>query len=71
MATDFIFRGIFPSRDVAKKKALAIAEEKDLQVDFEVLDGIHDGTVMYIKDVPLQFGQTKKYIERQVTLIRN
>lgn len=68
--TDFVYRGIYHSKELAKKQAFVIAEEKNLVNDFYVLDGVHEGKVMSIQDVPVQFGQVKKYVDRQVTLIR-
>ena len=68
--TDFVYRGIYHSKELAKNQAFKIAEEKELVNDFYVLDGVHEGKVMSIQDVPIQFGQVKKYVDRQVTVIR-
>ena len=68
--TDFVFRGIYHKENAAKEKAFEIAESKELFNDFYVLDGKHDGKLMSIKDVPVQFGPVKQYVDRQVTVIK-
>lgn len=76
--TDLIYRGLFPTEKEAENKALEIAHtpEKKLAEDFRVLDG--DRSVDYqnqcevfpVNDVPIQFGQHKKYHDRFVTVIK-
>lgn len=67
---EIIFQGQFSSVDEAKKKALDIAQQKQLLVDFNVLQGYHDkGEILTLNDVPVQFGVHKKYRDRQVTII--
>lgn len=68
--TDFIYRGIFDTTDKALKKGKSIANKKSLTEDFRVVDGEHDGEIMSINDVPLQFGEVKKYRDRLVTVIQ-
>lgn len=68
--TDFIYRGLFDSKDEAIENALLIANEKSLIEEFRVLEGEHEGESMTLNDVPLQFGQNKKYRDRRVTIVR-
>lgn len=67
--TDFIYRGVFSNKSEAHAYALTIAEEKLMALEFQVLDGEHEGDVMLLNDVPLQFGEQKKYIDRRVTIV--
>jgi len=67
--TDFIYRGLFASEEEAESAAHAIAREKQRAADFRVLQGEHDGEVLTLNDVPLQFGSRKQYRDRQVTII--
>jgi CRISPR system Cascade subunit CasD len=43
--------------------------EKNLMEDFRVLEGDHEGEAMTLNDVPLQFGPTKKYRDRRITVV--
>lgn len=67
--TDFIFRGLYADEDEAKKQALVIAQSKALLEDFQVLGGEHEGEVLTLMDVPIQFGERKLYRDRQVTVV--
>ncbi len=67
--TDFIYRGLFASENEAESAAHAIAREKGRVADFRVLQGEHDGEVLTLNDVPIQFGPHKRYRDRQVTVI--
>lgn len=68
--TDFIYRGIFDTREEAFKNAFKIASEKNLLEDFQVLEGRNnEGEELILNDVPIQFGQEKKYKERYVTIL--
>jgi CRISPR system Cascade subunit CasD len=68
--TDLVYRGNFENVEEAIESALLIAEEKALIVDFRVLDGSeHDGEVLTLNDVPVQFGERKIYRDRRVTVI--
>ena len=69
---DFIFRGIFKSKDAAIAAADEIAGNKELHEQFRVLDGTVDGgEQITINDMPLQFGKIKKYRDRIITLLKN
>lgn len=67
--TDFIFRGLYESEAEAALAADAIATEKGRAVDFWVLSGEHEGEVITLNDVPIQFGPHKQYRDRRVTVI--
>ena len=71
--TDFIYRGIFDNDTVALEQAVLIAEQKNRIEDFRVLHGALAGgeadEVFTINDVPVQFGEDKRYRDRQVSLI--
>ena len=67
--SDFIFRGIFQTEEDAHSEASLIAAEKSLKEKFKVRDGQSDrGEVIVLNDVPLEFGQNKKYKQRYVTI---
>jgi CRISPR system Cascade subunit CasD len=69
--TDFVFRGIFDNKDGAFAEAQKIASGKDLLEDFRVVPGEEEtGESFTINDVPIQFGQVKKYRDRRVSLIQ-
>ena len=48
-----------------------MAKEKSLVEDFRILNGEHlDGNETFIlNDVPVQFGENKKYMDRFITVI--
>lgn len=71
--TDFIYRGTFESEKDALRRADEIAQEKGFLVeDFRVVDGEQndDGEAMTLNDVPVQFGEIKRYRDRRVTVIQ-
>jgi len=59
--TDFIYRGSHADEASALAQAVAIAQEKKLLEDFRVLDGEHEGEALTLMDVPVQFGERKRY----------
>ena len=66
--TEFIGQGIYDGAQQALEAGQRIADEKSLTVAFKVLQGEHDGEVLTLNDVPLQFGRNKKYRDRRVTV---
>lgn len=71
--TDFIYQGTFENEKAALQKAGEIAQEKgSLIEDFQVVDGEQngDGEAMTLNDVPVQFGEIKRYRDRRVTVIQ-
>jgi len=67
--TDFIYRGTYGESEAAELAARNLAESKQLIVDFRVLDGEHTGERLTLMDVPVQFGERKRYRDRCVTII--
>lgn len=67
--TDIIYRGVFGSREQAHNSAAEIAQLKELAEDFRVLSGTHQGEVLVLNDLPLQFGEQKIYRDRTVTVV--
>lgn len=67
--TDFIYRGLFSDAAEALFAAESLALAKNLAEDFRVLSGEHEGEVLTLNDVPLQFGEHKLYRDRRVTVI--
>jgi CRISPR system Cascade subunit CasD len=66
---DLVFRAVFDSREAALAEAGTIAGKKELVEDFQVVPGKKPGRDSFtINDVPLQFGQLKKYRDRMVTV---
>jgi CRISPR system Cascade subunit CasD len=69
--TDLIYRGVYKEESEALAKAQEIAASKDLHEVFRVVEGEEDGETMLLKDVPIQFGPTKLYGERRVSVIQS
>lgn len=71
--TDFIYRGTFDREEVALEQAEILAGEKQRVEDFRVMpgNGGEGGAdeVLTLNDVPVQFGDDKRYRDRQVGLI--
>ncbi|MCK9582530.1 MAG: type I-E CRISPR-associated protein Cas5/CasD [Endomicrobiales bacterium] len=69
--TDFIFHGIFETQEVALHNAEMLAHEKGLLIeDFRVVDGEDEnGDSITLNDIPVQFGEVKRYRDRRVTVI--
>jgi CRISPR system Cascade subunit CasD len=70
--TEFVYQGIFDSDELAESQAMCIAKKKNLVRYFTVLQGEHEGDEsLILNDVPIQFGNQKKYRDRQVTIVYN
>ncbi len=69
--TEFIGQGIYPNLEAALNQAqqIAASEDKKRTAVFKVLQGEHEGEVITLNDVPLQFGEHKLYRDRRVTII--
>lgn len=71
--TDFIYRGSFAHELDALAQAALMAQQKNRIEDFRVLHGIVEegeaDEVFTLNDVPIQFGEDKRYRDRQVSLI--
>lgn len=71
--TDIIYRGFFEDYSQALTRAEEIARSKNRIKSIEVFEGIIedcDGDIITLNDVPVEFGQCKKYKERNVTVHR-
>lgn len=67
--TEFLYQGRFDTVEVAEATSRALAEAKQLVEDYRVRDGQHDGEILTLMDVPVQFGEQKRYRDRRVTVI--
>ncbi|MDY0213697.1 MAG: type I-E CRISPR-associated protein Cas5/CasD [Desulfuromonadaceae bacterium] len=71
--TDFVYRGKFEHGTAALGHAKMIAGGKQRIEDFRVVQGVvsegEADEVLTINDVPVQFGDDKRYRDRQVSLI--
>ncbi|MBN6741231.1 type I-E CRISPR-associated protein Cas5/CasD [Acidithiobacillus sp. MC6.1] len=69
--TDFIYRSTFDSETAALTQAVLIASKKGRVEDFRVTQGAMADAdeVFALNDVPVQFGEDKRYRDRQVSLI--
>jgi CRISPR system Cascade subunit CasD len=71
--TDFVYRGTFDQEAAALEQAEILAREKQRSEDFRVVQGnVGEGEadeVLTLNDVPVQFGDDKRYRDRQVSLI--
>lgn len=69
--TEFIFRGRFDTPEAAFEEARRIGLEKKRIATFLVVQGEHKGgETMTLNDVPIAFGERKRYRDRRVTVIR-
>lgn len=67
--TEFITQGVYADTEQAMDKAAQLAESKRRLPVFTVLQGEHDGEVLTLNDVPVQFGEHKLYRDRRVTVL--
>lgn len=67
--TEFIAQGIHADVEQAMEKASQLADVKKRLPVFKVLQGEHEGEVLTLNDVPLQFGEHKLYRDRRVTVL--
>ena len=70
--SEVIFQGVHVTADdaMAAGRQLAKREDKRRALAFRVLQGEHDGEIVTLNDVPLQFGPDKRYRDRRVTVQR-
>ena len=66
--TEFVYQGVYDSLAQAMQRASELAGEKSRHAVFRVLQGEHEGEVLTLNDVPLQFGEHKQYRDRRVTV---
>lgn len=69
--SEWIYQGIFDTYDDAFSAAKRISESKELYLTYRIKEGKFpdSGRVQVVNDVPLSFGQHKKYAERYITVI--
>ena len=68
MPTEFIGQGVFESGELALQAGEELASAKNRAFAFRVKQGEFDGEVLTLNDIPLQFGEHKKYRNRRVTV---
>lgn len=68
--TEFIYQGLFDSVAEALQAGDELARAKQRSFVLRVLQGEHEGELLVLNDVPLQFGQNKKYRDRRVSVQR-
>lgn len=68
--TEFIAQGCHEDIAQALARARELAEAKNRVAIFSVHQGEYEGEVITLNDVPLQFGQDKRYRDRRVTVIK-
>lgn len=66
--TEFIGQGVYETAQDALSAGESLALEKKRALAFSVKQGEHEGEVLILNDVPVQFGQHKKYRDRRVTV---
>ena len=66
--TELVYQGKYADTEHALKFADELASVKNRARSFFVRQGAHEGDVITLNDVPLQFGQDKRYRDRQVTV---
>lgn len=67
--TEFIAQGIHADAEEVMERAGQLAKSKSRLPVFKVLQGEHEGEVLTLNDVPLQFGEHKLYRDRRVTVL--
>lgn len=66
--TEFIFQGVHDSSGAALAAGQKLAEAKQRAFALRVLQGAHEGEVITLNDIPIQFGEHKLYRDRRVTV---
>jgi CRISPR system Cascade subunit CasD len=67
--TEFIFQGCFQDLEQITQAAEQLANNKNRARQYRVLQGSHEGDVLTVNDIPIQFGEQKRYRDRQITII--
>ncbi|MFI3247025.1 MAG: type I-E CRISPR-associated protein Cas5/CasD [Ferrimonas sp.] len=68
--TELIYQGVYPTLNQAWQCAHQLAKQKQRALSYVVREGQHEGgEILTLNDVPLQFGEQKRYQERQVTIL--
>jgi CRISPR system Cascade subunit CasD len=67
--TEIVFQGLFDTYERAYEQSLNISKRKQLHPEFKVVEGEHEGEILNLNDVPIEFGARKGYRDRFVTII--
>ncbi|MDO4628017.1 MAG: type I-E CRISPR-associated protein Cas5/CasD [Planctomycetia bacterium] len=71
--TDLIYRGIFPNKEEAENEMKTVAKTKKLEPFQQFVtaeqDRFTEEDAFFISDVPVQFGETKRYMDRCVKIV--
>lgn len=68
--SELVFQGQFADFEALNDQAWSFSQAKKLVEDFRVVQGEIDGDEhLTLNDVPIQFGEHKKYRDRQVTVL--
>lgn len=67
--TELVYQGVFATSSEALAAGAKLAQDKGRAASFAVRQGDHDGEVITLNDVPLQFGTHKRYRDRRVTVL--
>lgn len=68
--TELVFQGIHARAEAALAAGKELAQAKRRALAFSVRQGEHEGEVLSLNDVPLQFGPDKRYRDRRITVLR-
>jgi len=66
--TELIYQGQYAYTEQVLAAAEKLAVEKKRIASYQVLQGEHAGEVVTLNDVPMQFGESKRYRDRRVTI---
>lgn len=67
--TELIYQTTLTDEQQALEQIHQIAKNKQRALAFNVLEGQHEGELLTLNDVPVQFGPHKLYRDRQVTVV--
>lgn len=70
--TEFVYQGLYDSKEEGINAAMSLASIKSKKQKFVVLQGEHEGEEkLILNDIPICFGENKKYKDRVVTIKRD
>lgn len=70
--TELIYQGVYASTEAARQRAQELAEYKLRHLSYSIVEGEQEGgEVITLNDVPVQFGISKRYRDRRVTLVEH
>jgi CRISPR system Cascade subunit CasD len=69
--TEFVYQGLYDCKEGCISAATSLASQKSKKQKFVVFQGEHEGDEkLILNDIPISFGENKKYKDRVVTIIR-